>query len=891
MSQTEKAQVNPNLAYQWHACQWREVTTILGSSKEGLRVATVEERQARYGPNSFTEVPPPNILERFLGQLKSPIAIVLLLAALITSGLGEWVDASVITFALLIAVVIGVIQEGRASRSFQKLSSAQEREAIVWRDKKKQQIDATTLVPGDVVELQAGMHVPADLRLIETKNLSINEAALTGEWLPVTKGAEPVPAPTPFANRTPIASMGTYVTTGYGLGIVVATGDDTAVGELARDVQAVIEVETPLQQEIAQIGRVVLCIVATIIVIIFAVGLSQGHPIHDMLLVSIAVAVASIPEGLPAAVTIILAVGMESLLKRGGLVRNLLAAETLGSTTYILTDKTGTLTKASMAVTGLIHDGSKGSAGTAAWDGDKLARLMFEIGLCASDAFTDYSKAKAVVRGNPVEAAILEAAKGLDIKETGDSWRAKRIDYLAFMSEHRYAAGLLSEASSGTLLCVNGAPETLLEAATKIHTKTGVRVIEKADKERLTEAILFETRTGKRLVAVGYKPFSQRDISENTKDILTGLIFVGVLVFHDPVRKGVSTAIKGVQEAGAKVVLVTGDNPETALSIAREVGIAGESNKVLTGLDMEHMTDEAIGEALSEVVVFARVLPKQKMRLAQILQCQGEIVAMTGDGINDAPALRRANIGVAIGSGTEVAKEASDLVLINDTFATIHAAIEEGRRIIANLRKIIGYLLSTSLSEVVLIAAALFTGAPTPLLPVQILWANIIEEGLMGVAFAFEKGERGAMKRKPKDIHEEGIFSREMMRFTATVIFILSVLLLTLYFYYRQLGLPLEELRSIMFVAISMDSLFIAFAFRSLAVPLWRISLKENLFFIGSFLVSLSLLALVLSVPFFQSLMSYTSLPLTTLSVVVAFSAASLLTIEIAKQIFFVRGR
>ncbi len=891
MVQSKAVKEKPNPAYNWHACSWREAITILGSTQEGLKTAVVKERQARYGPNSFTEVPLPTTIERFLTQLKSPVAIVLSLAVLITVSLGEWVDAAVIAFALLIAVVIGVIQEGRASRSFQKLSAAQQREAIVWRDHRKQQLNAAELILGDVVELQAGTLVPADLRLIETKNLSINEATLTGEWLPVNKSTEPVPAETPFAARTPIASMGTHVATGYGLGIVVAIGDDTAVGELAKDVQAVVEVETPLQQEMAQISRVVLYIAVAIIVIIFVVGLSQGQMLQDMLLVSIAVAVASIPEGLPAAVTIILAVGMEALLKRGGLVRNLLAAETLGSTTYILTDKTGTLTKASMAVTGVIHSDSGGTASAATWERDTVTRLMFEIGLCASDAFTDCGKNRSVVRGDPVEVAILKAAEGLGVEETESSWRSQRIDYQAFTSENRYAAGLLSNPGDGTLLCVNGAPETLLEAATKIHSKTGVRKLSDADKERLTADILTETKTGKRLVAVGYKPFLHRSIADSSEEVLPGLIFAGVLVFHDPVRKGVATAIKGVREAGAKVVLVTGDNPETALSIAREVGIADVESRVLTGIKMESMTDDELGEALGEVVVFARVLPKQKMRLVQILQCRGEIVAMTGDGINDAPALRRANIGVAIGSGTEVAKEASDLVLINDTFATIHAAIEEGRRIIYNLRKIIGYLLSTSLSEVVLVAVALFTGAAAPLLPVQILWANIIEEGLMSVAFAFEKGERGAMKRKPKDIHKEGILSRDMICFTAFVIFILSALLLILYFYYRQLGLPLEELRSVMFIAISMDSLFIAFAFRSLAVPIWRINLKDNLFFIGSFMVSLVLLLLVLSVPFFQSLMSYSPLPLKTLAIVIGFSATSLLTVEVAKQIFFIRKR
>ena len=887
-SNAPKKETNQTL--KWHALSWREAAVALDSSRQGLSTDKVKEKQAHYGPNSFTEAPPPNLLVRLFSQFKSSITIVLLVAVLITVSLGEFVDAAVIAFALLIAVVIGVVQEGRASRSFKKLSDSQQREAIVWRDGKKQQIDVSGLVPGDAVELEAGMYVPADLRLIETKNLAINEAALTGESLAVDKSAEPVATETPFAARTPIASMGTYVATGYGLGVVVAIGDATTVGELAQDVQSVSEVKTPLQEEMDEISRLVLYIVISIITVIFAVGLFQGHELHEMLLTAIAVAVASVPEGLPAAVTIVLAVGMEALLKRGGLVRNLLAAETLGSTTYILTDKTGTLTKASMAATGLILTDKDDTLGIDGWGDNPVAKFLFEVSLCAGNAFTDRGKSSPLVRGDPVEVAILKAAGQLGIKESEGSWRAERTDYLAFTSENRFAAGLTSEADAqGGTLCVNGAPETLLDSAAKVHTTDGVRLINKADKDRILAAIKSETETGKRLVAVGYKPMPGQTIPKETKDLLTGLILIGVLVFNDPVRSGVPDAIKEVKAAGAEVLLVTGDNPATALSIAREVGIAKATDEVMTGSEMETITDTELEARLKKTTVFARTLPKQKMRLAKILQQRGEIVAMTGDGINDAPTLQRANIGIAIGSGTEVAKEASDLVLINNTFATIRVAIEEGRRIISNLRKIIGYLLSTSLSEVVLIATALFTGAAAPLLPVQILWANIIEEGMMSVAFAFEKGEKGAMKRKPKDIHMEGIFSRETKLFTLFVVFVLSSLLIVLYFYYRLQGLPIEELRSIMFVAVSMDSLFMAFAFRSLSVPIWRINIKDNVFFIISFLISLLLLVLVLLVPFLQSLMSYTPLGINTLLVIVGFSAVSLLTVEVAKQIFFVR--
>ncbi len=886
-----KAEHTPT--YQWHAHAPDEVLTVLNSTTDGLSRPEVEKRYAQHGHNIFTEIPEPAWWQRVLAQIKSPMALVLLIAALITVGLEEYVDALVISFALCIALVIGIVQEGRASRAFKTLAESQEHVAVVWRNGHKQQIDASAVVPGDVIELQAGMQVPADARLITAKKLTVNEAPLTGEWLAVKKQSEAVAVGTPLPEQASMVWMGTYIGEGYGVAVVVATGDNTVVGALAQDVQDVEEVETPLQLEMKRVSQIILYVIGVIIAIIFVVGVVQGQTLEDMLLMSIAVAVASIPEGLPAAVTIILAVGMESLLKRGGLVRNLLAAETLGSTTFVLTDKTGTLTEATMAVTDFIHIEAEHDAHDTKrdddWAKDPVAYTMLQVGLCAADSFVDQGNEEdEIYRGDPVEVAILEAALEAGISETGDSFRGQRKDYLSFTSENRFAAGLTPDSDTNEWkLCVNGAPEVLLDAATEIVTPRGVRAMTTEDKTALLAAIESHTTAGERLVATGYKLVSYSDIPEETDGLIEQLVFTGIFVFHDPVRKGVKSAIAGVQSAGAQVLLVTGDNRETALSVASQVGITGADSLALTGAELEQMSDDELLVALESVPVYARVLPKQKLRIATLLQQRGEIVAMTGDGINDAPALQRANIGVAVGSGTEVAKEAADLVLVNDTFATIHAAIEEGRRIIANLRKIIGYLLSTSLSEVVLISAALIVGAPAPILPAQILWANIIEEGLMSVAFAFEPGEKDAMQRKPQDIHEEGIFSRQMMYFTGFVIVVLSSLSLALYFYFKSIGTPLAELRSIMFIAISMDSLFIAFAFRSLGVPVWRIPLRTNLFFLGSFSVSLLLLVVVLSVPFFQLLLSYTPLPGAILGVIVGFSVISLLVVEVAKVIFF----
>lgn len=867
----------------WHSMTGDEVLAKMSvDGATGLSEDEIASRRAASGANEFTQAKPVTVFERLFAQLKSPLTAVLVAAFVLTFALQEYVDASVIAIALLIAVVVGVIQEGRASEAFKKLADSQQHIAQVLRGGKKFQIPSAEVVVGDIVLLESGMQVPADMRLLHTKNLSINESTLIGEWLAVDKETEPVLVGVPFAEQASMAWMGTFVAAGQGYGVVVATGDATAVGRLADGLRDVKEEQTPLQREMARVSTLMLYLILLLVSIIFLIGVLEGQELKEMLLMSVAIAVASVPEGLPAAITIILAVGMEALLKRGGLVRNLLAAETLGSTTFVLTDKTGTLTEGKMAVAGVMVDHDMHLVGKGWQDNERVAAVINHA-LNASNAFFD--EAAGVTRGDPVEAAILEMGEVV----SGDhSLRTRRLDFLPFTSEQRFAAGLAPRGEGGYILSINGAPEALLDAADSYYCSAGERPLSSADRTAITDHIDRETKQGRRLVAVGYKVVDYDDIPNDGSGVLEHIVFAGVIVFSDPVRDGVAEAIAGVQSAGARILLITGDNPATAGNVAAAVGIAKEGARVISGDDLSKLSDEEILAAIDgEVSVFARVLPKQKLRIAQLLQRRGEIVAMTGDGINDAPALRKANIGVAIGSGTEVAKEASDLVLVNDTFETIYAAIEEGRRITTNLKKIVGYLLSTSLSEVVLIGAALLTGAAAPITAAQILWANVIEEGFMSVAFAFEKGDKDLMKDTPQDIHEEGILSRQMIFFMAFVITVLSSLTLSLYFYFRLADVPFEELRSVMFLSISIDSLFIAFAFRSLKKPVWQISLRTNMFFVGSFLVSASLLVMVVTVPFFHTFLSYTPLPLFDMMLILAVSVASLITIEFGKLLFF----
>lgn len=878
----------------WHAHSIEEVLEKLEATTAGLSAEEARVRVEKYGPNTFSEVKEKGVLYRLYKQLKSPLTLVLVIAFFITLALGEYVDSAVIAFALFIAVLVGILQEGKASRAFKKLSESQVLTAMVLRDGKLHEIPSRELVVGDIVEVRAGTQVPADMRLIKTKALQSNEAMLTGEWLAVGKHTDPVAIGLSPSDQKNMLFMGALITRGHGCGVVVATGDNTVVGRLAQDVQNVEDEKTPLQIEMERLSHIMLYVVMVLVAFIFVIGILRNIPLSEMLFTSIAIAVASIPEGLPAAITIILAVGMEALLKRGGLVKNLLAAETLGSTTYILTDKTGTLTKAQMsAYAVLVRDVEYDIANDDMWANDPQPRDVFDAALCATEAFLDEQEDGSLkISGEPMERAVLHAADEIGIDARSGSLRARRLDHLAFTSENRFALGL-AQSGARRRLCINGAPELLLDVCTKVVGKDGEQNMSDADRAHFLKQIDAYTKEGHRLMAVAYKYIEEDDIPDDAEaDYIEHATFMGLIVFKDPVREGVKEAIKDVRGAGMRVVLVTGDNPETALSIAREVGIAKKGSLALTGTDIEALNDEELLKALKTTTVFARVLPHQKMRLATVLQKHGEIVAMTGDGVNDASALQKANIGVAVGSGAEVAKEAADLVLVNDSFETIKAAVEEGRRIINNLRKIVGYLISTSFSEMILIATALIAGFPVPITAAQILWANIIEEGLMSVAFAFEPGERNAMKQKPRDVHEEGVLSGTMLKFMALVIAILTTLLLALYFYLTSRGSSIEEIRSVMFIAIAMDSLFIAFSFRSLTTPLWQIDLRSNMFFVGSFLVSFILLFIVLSVPFFQYLLSYQPISMQDmLLVVVGFGFGSLVTIEIGKWVFFERQK
>ncbi|NBD73989.1 HAD-IC family P-type ATPase [Patescibacteria group bacterium] len=883
----------------WHQIEIEEVLEKLQTSKSGLSPEAAGERRAAHGPNAFAKQETDTILERVLNQFKSPLIYILLVAFAFTLLVGEYLDATVIAVALLINVIVGVVQEERAGKAFEKLRESQQSRAIVWRGGEKRNIPTEEVVPGDIVALEAGFSVPADVRILSAKDLKINEAVLTGEWAAVGKRPGQVPSDTALAERENMGWMGTLVANGSGTGVVVATGSQTQVGEIAAALGTIDDAVTPLQLKLQKVATFLTWVISALTVIIFVLGLLRQEPVSEMILIAVAIAVATMPSGLPAAVTVVLAIGMESILKRGGLVRNLLAAETLGSTTVILTDKTGTLTQAKMKLAEIHTYDSLGALDRdhATWSADD--RFLLENAVLNSDAFieeADDAPRKLTVHGRPVEKAIVLGGLevGLSQREIGE--RIERIDYLPFSSERKFSASLNTIVKHHQRrMVIAGAPERLLEGAVSYY-RGGRKVPMSAEvREEFRQAILDRSTEGMRLIGIAFRDIDGDELPEedDVSELTGGTTYVGFLALNDPLRDDVSVAINEVHGAGARVIMITGDSVETGRAIARQAGIHTGADLALLGDELEAIEDDRLFDMLMhDIAVIARAAPKHKMRIAKLLRDRGEVVAMTGDGVNDAPALRTANIGVAVGSGTEVAKESADLVLINDSFAIIVAAIEEGRRIVDNLKKIVTFLLSTSFSEIYIMTGALLAGAPLPMLPSQILWGKIVEEGLMSFSFAFEPGDPSAMERDPRSAVAKNILNRKLKTMILTLGTASGLSLVTLFLVlYYVVQVPIEEIRTMMFVAIALDTFSFTFSLKAFDTAVWRIDPYSNRYLFWALLVNLTVLVTALTFPPLMKLLSLETLKLYQVAILVGVALFNLTTIETAKYVLFRRGK
>ncbi len=854
------------------------------SLKEGLSKKLVLERQQEHGTNSITEEKAESLLMKVVQQLKSPLVYILLIASVVTFYLHEYLNAIVIMIAIVMNVAVGLIQEGRAGKAFKALDQSQQMFVFVRRDGKRQRIESKELVPGDIVFLEAGLIVPADLRLVQNNRLLINESALTGESMPQHKDLHVMDVDTSVSDRKNMTWMGTVVESGEGEGIVIAIGDETEMGLIARAIHSIENVQTPIQQNISRIARYLLIAVLVASVALFALGMAQGVPMRELFLIVVAVAVSVIPEGLPAAVTVVLAIGMERILKQGGLVRNLMAAETLGSTTYILTDKTGTLTQGVLmpeyflTLESLETSLDRQNEVTTVSQKDLMRQSYFAS--TAKQVFQD--DGTSLWQGDPLDAALTSHWIQNNDKESPELTTTLAIP---FDARYRFSGRL--DASED--LYLKGAPEVLLSQTDTVRWAGKESEMTDAHRAKFTNVMEKLSHGGYRVLAIAQKKIATDIPEEITTDLIQGSVFLGLVAFKDPLRGGIVSRIAEVADAGIKLIMVTGDHPETAKTIATEAGIHTEGDGILTGTRIAEMTDEELTKALKTTTVIARVLPDQKMRIATLLQAQGEIIAMTGDGVNDAPALQAAHIGIAVGDGTEVAKDSADLILLDNNFSVISSAIKEGRRIVDNLRKIVGYMLATNFGEIFLLAAALAFSLPMPFLPAQILWINIVGEGFMNFALAFEPAEDGVMKRSPSAMSSKVILTPKILKLIAIVGAVTGTFLMILYLFLTSIDMPIETIRTILFFSLAFDSLLFVFSFKNLSQPIWEENPFSNLYLLGAVGVSSLLLFSTLFIPPLRTLLSLTPIGWLEILILIGVAIVNHVVIEVAKYILFER--
>jgi Ca2+-transporting ATPase len=847
----------------WHSLTWQEVVEKLKSDSErGLSFKKAKERWKKFGPNKLPEEKPFSQWLILFDQIKSPLIYILLIAGLISLFFERISDAIIIFGVVLLNTLVGFFQEKRASQALSALKKFIKKEALVIREKKKIVLPAEELALGDIILVKPGDKVPADARLIESHHLRVNEMALTGEWLANEKQVSPLPTKTPLADRSNMIYMGTIVEEGKGKAIVITTGKNTEIGKISQLIREAKEEKTPYQKRLADFAKKIALLVLIISVFLFLEGLAKGRGFLEMFTTALAIAVSAIPEGLPVAMTVILAIGMHRILKRKGLVRKLSSAETLGSTSVICTDKTGTLTQGKIKVKKVIF--KKGIK----------KKLVFLGSLFCNEAFIENLKERKVLRGRPTDKALF--AFGLS-KLSFKEWQKKlpKIDEIPFDPQKKYLATLHKTKKEKNLLFVGGAPEKIISLS------------DLEDKEKWQKKLTELAKQGFRVIALSFKEIEKEEIEE--RDI-SQLKFLCLLGLADPLRKDVKKAIKLTQIAGIRPIIVTGDHKLTALSIARELGLKIKEDEILEGRDLDKISDKEFREKLKKIKLYARVEPKHKMRIVSLWQERKEIVAMTGDGVNDAPALKKADIGVALGSGTEVAKEASDLILLDDSFNIIVLAIEEGRAILDNIRKVIAYLFSDSFAEIILIGTAIIANLPLPISAVQILWVNLIEGSLPSIALAFEPKAKGLMKQKPIP-RRFSLLTFEMKTIIAIAGLGASFLLLGLFFWLLKVkgGVDLQYIQTIIFAGLTINTLFYLFAFKSLRKNIWQINFFSNRFLIFAWLFALIMLMVAVYFPPFQILLKTIPLRFSDWLIILGLGIIQLFLVEITKWLFITR--
>jgi len=880
----------------WHELTAEEVYEATGSGPSGLSDDQAYGLATKIGKNVLPEGASYSRLRIFIEQFNNSLMYILVGASIISFALQHYIDGSFMVAVLLLNGIVSFLQEDKANEALKSLRSMARTVASVIRAGNRREIDAAELVPGDVIMVKAGNKVPADARIITATRLTVNESALTGEWSPVEKSTGTIAAEAPVFEQRNMAFMGTTVETGRATLLVVATGGDTEFGKIASSLREEERRPTPLQIKLGHMSNVLGAVISGIVVLIIALGVARGEPFTDIFIASLALAASAIPEGLLPAITIVLVMGMRRILKERGLVRKLAATETLGSVTVICTDKTGTLTQGTMQVSHILtatHElpiAEENDIKDLATNGEPTDSHITSLQIAAlvNEAYIENPKDELkdwIIRGTPTEQALLLAAiqAGVDRNEL---WQGRWIEDMApFESETKYAATVFGTAKGTFELLIIGAAEQLTALATSVDKNGAHHPIGDPERERIIRHMEMTTSTGLRVIACARKTLQRLPSYQAVSELVNDLTLVGLIAIKDPLRSDARHTIQDARKAGIRTVLITGDHRLTARTIANEVGIPSAESCIMEGADIEAMTDEELAKVAKSVCLYARVSPHHKLRIVQALQKNGEVVAMIGDGVN-APALQTSDVGIALGSGTDAAREASDIVLLDNSLKTVLKTIEEGRIMFNNIRRIFVYLVSDSFAELFLFIATISFGLPIPLLATQLLWINVVEDGLPNIALTTERDRFGIMQEPPRDPHES-ILTPALKQWLVFIFFVTGTMAVGLYAAFLGKTEDVSLARTAVFALSCFDSLLLVLCIRSLKTSIFHRRVFSNKAINGSIVAGLALLGFAIYIPGMQTIMGTVSLGWRPWAVIITAGIIEILLIELAKYLIF----
>ncbi|ANF36497.1 calcium-translocating P-type ATPase, SERCA-type [Bacillus velezensis] len=846
------------------------------SIKQGLTEKEVKKRLEKHGPNELQEGKRTPAIAVFFAQFKDFMVLVLLAATLISGFLGEYVDAVAIMAIVFVNGVLGFFQERRAEKSLHALKELSTPYVSALRDGSWKKIQSKELVPGDIMKFSSGDRIGADVRIVEAKSLEIEESALTGESIPVVKQADKLRKPdVSLGDISNMAFMGTIVTRGSGVGVVVGTGMNTAMGKIADMLESAGSLSTPLQRRLEELGKILIIVALLLTVLVVAVGVLQGHELYSMFLAGVSLAVAAIPEGLPAIVTVALSIGVQRMIKQKSIVRKLPAVETLGCASVICSDKTGTLTQNKMTVTHMWSGGKTFKVSGIGYEpegvftrgereikpkDEKILEQMLVFGALCNTSEIALKDGHYVLDGDPTEGALLTAARKGGYSNDWLSGQYRVVAEFPFDSVRKMMTVIVEDKEKKQFVITKGAPDVLIDRSS--HLMYDARSAPfSGEKKAETEAVLKELASqALRTIAIAYKPLKlgEKPTMEQAEKNLTMLGLSGII---DPPRPEVRQAIKECREAGIKTVMITGDHVETAKAIAKDLRLLPKKGRVMDGKTLNELTEKELIETVDDVYVFARVSPEHKLKIVKAFQENGHVVAMTGDGVNDAPAIKQADIGVAMGvTGTDVAKEASSLILVDDNFATIKSAIKEGRNIYENIRKFVRYLLASNVGEILVMLFAMLLALPLPLVPIQILWVNLVTDGLPAMALGMDQPEGDLMRRKPRH-PKEGVFARKLgWKVVSRGFLIGAATILAFIIVYHRNPENLPYAQTVAFATLVLAQLIHVFDCRS-ETSVFSRNPFENIYLLGAIISSIFLMVIVIYYPPLQPI--FKTVPIT----------------------------